>query len=135
MKTIKILFIAIFALGMTISCSLQAGENEGTKVSQTDDVDVYYFHFSRRCMTCQAVEDVSKDAVAELYGDKVSFEEYNLDEEAAKAKADELEVSGQSLVIVSGDTKINITNEAFMNARTNPEKLKQIIKEKIDPLL
>ena len=46
-----------------------------------------------------------------------------------------MDVSGQTLLIVSGDTKINITNEGFMNAHSNPEKLKQIIKEKIDLLL
>jgi len=50
-------------------------------------------------------------------------------------KAEELGVSGQTLLIVSGDIKINITNEAFMYARSKPEKLKQVIKEKIDPLL
>ena len=49
--------------------------------------------------------------------------------------AGELGVSGQTLLIVSGETRINITNEGFMNARSNPEKLKQIMKEKIDPLL
>ena len=135
MKTLKVLFFALVALSMNISCSGQTNKNEDTKVTKSDKVEVYYFHFTRRCMTCQAVEDVSKNAVAELYGGKVSFAGYNLDEEAGKAKGKELEVSGQTLLIVSGDTKINITNEGFMNARSNPDKLKQIIKEKIDPLL
>ena len=49
--------------------------------------------------------------------------------------AGELGVSGQTLLIVSGDTRINITNEGFLNARSDPGKLKQIMKEKIDPLL
>lgn len=135
MKTLKVLFFALVALSMNISCSGQTNKNEDTKVTKSDKVEVYYFHFTRRCMTCQAVEDVSKNAVAELYGGKVSFAGYNLDEEAGKAKGKELEVSGQTLLIVSGDTKINITNEGFMNARSNPDKLKQIIKEKIDLLL
>lgn len=135
MKTLKVLFFALVALGMNISCSAQTNKNEETKVSKADKVEVYYFHFTRRCMTCQAVENVSKEAVAELYGDKVSFADYNLDEETGKAKGNELEVSGQTLLIIAGETKINITNEGFMNARSNPDKLKQIIKEKIDPLL
>ena len=135
MKTLKVLFFALVALSMNISCSGQTNKNEDTKVTKSDKVEVYYFHFTRRCMTCQAVEDVSKNAVAELYGGKVSYAGYNLDEEAGKAKGKELEVSGQTLLIVSGDTKINITNEGFMNARSNPDKLKQIIKEKIDLLL
>ncbi len=136
MKTIKVLLFAMMALSMNISCSAQTNKKEeSAKVSKADKVEVYYFHYTRRCMTCNAVENASKDAVAELYGDKVAFAEYNLDEEAGKAKGNELNVSGQSLLIVAGDTKINITNEGFMNARSNPDKLKAIIKEKVDPLI
>lgn len=135
MKTIRVLFFALVALSMNISCSAQTNKNDETKVSKSDKVEVYYFHYTRRCITCQSVEEVSKNAVAELYGDKVSFAGYNLDEEAGKTKGDEIGVSGQTLLIVSGDTKINLTNEGFMNARSNPDKLKAIIKEKIDPLL
>ncbi|MBN1116187.1 MAG: hypothetical protein JXA77_03215 [Bacteroidales bacterium] len=135
MKTIKVLLLAVMALSMNISCSAQTNKNVETKVSKTDKVQVYYFHYSRRCATCNAVESVSKDAIAELYGEKVSFAGYNLDEKAGEEKGKELAVSGQTLLIVAGDTKINITNEGFMNARSNPDKLKQIIKENIDPLL
>ncbi|MBN2519737.1 MAG: hypothetical protein JXB17_04470 [Bacteroidales bacterium] len=137
MKSIKLLFVAFMALSVNIACSAQTNSNNesNAQVLNENNVQVFYFHFTRRCMTCQAVEDVSKKAVTELYGDKVSFAGYNLDEENGKAKGDELGVSGQTLLIVAGDTKINITNEGFMNARSNPEKLKAIIKEKIDPLL
>jgi len=136
MKTIKFLLFTVLAIGMNISCSAQTKEDKkSTTISKADKVVVYYFHYTRRCATCNAVESVSKEAVAELYGNKVAFAEYNLDEEAGKTKGKELEVSGQTLLIVAGDTKIDITNEGFMNARSNPEKLKVIIKEKITPLL
>jgi hypothetical protein len=136
MKSIKVLFLAVLAIGMNISCSAQTKkDNNKTSVSKAGKVEVYYFHYTRRCATCNAVESVSKDAVAELYGDKVAFADFNLDEAAGETKGKELEVSGQTLLIVAGDTKINITNEGFMNARSNPDKLKAIIKEKIDPLL
>jgi hypothetical protein len=142
MKTINVLFFALIALSMNVSCSAQTNKKETlpagrqeTKVASADKVEVYYFHYTRRCATCNAVENVSKEAVVELYGDKVSFTGYNLEDEAGKTKGDELEVSGQTLLIVAGDIKINITNEGFMNARSNPDKLKAIIKEKIDPLL
>lgn len=136
MKTIKVLLLVVMALSMNISCSAQTNKKEeSAKISKADKVEVYYFHYTRRCMTCNSVESVSKNAVAELYGDKVSFTGYNLDEEAGEKKGKELEVSGQTLLIVAGDTKINLTNEGFMNARSNPDKLKEIIKSKIDPLL
>ncbi len=135
MKTIKFLFLAFIAMSMNTSCSAQTSEEKETKVSETDKVHVYYFHSTRRCATCNAVEKVSKETVATLNGDKVSFVDYNLDEKVGKAKAKELQVSGQSLLVVSGETKINLTNEGFMNARSNPEKLKTILKEKIESLL
>lgn len=135
MRTLTVLLFVIMALSMNISCSAQANKKDKTaNVAKAGEVEVYYFHYTRRCMTCNAVENVSKDAIAELYGDKVNFADYNLDEEAGKAKSKEIGVSGQTLVIVSGNNKINITNEGFMNAR-NPDKLKAIIKEKVDPLL
>ena len=69
------------------------------------------------------------------YTVKSYFLAYNLEEKDGKEKAGELGVSGQTLLIVSGETRINVTNEGFLNARSNPEKFKQILKEKIDPLL
>ena len=136
MKTIRVLLLAVLIPGMNISCSAQnKKDDKSANISKADKVEVFYFHYTRRCATCNAVESVSKEAVKELYGDKVTFAGYNLDEEIGEVKGKELEVSGQTLLIVAGDTKINITNEGFMNARSNPEKLKSIIKEKIDPFL
>lgn len=136
MKSIKLLFIAVLALSMNSSCSAQTNEKENsTQVAKAEKVEVLYFHYTRRCVTCNAIESVSKEAIAEMYGDKVSFAEYNLEEMDGEIKGKELEVSGQTLLIVADNTKINITNEGFLNARSNPEKLKQIIKEHIDKLL
>jgi hypothetical protein len=136
MKTFKALIFAVMVIGINVSCSANTQKaDKTTQVSQSEKVEVYYFHFTRRCATCNAVEDVTQKALSELYGNEVSFSEYNLDKESGKSKGKELDVSGQTLIIVAGDTKINITNEGFMNARSNPEKLKGIIKEKIDPLL
>ena len=136
MKSVKYLFISLMVLSLNITCSAQTGKNDENKqISNTGNVEVYYFHYTRRCVTCLSVENVSKEAVAELYGNKVVFSDFNLEEEKGKQKGEQLGVNGQTLLIVSGDTKINITNEGFLNARSNPDKLKQIIKEKIDPLL
>ncbi len=136
MEISKYLFISLVALGMNVACSAQTDKKvDKNQNANLAGVEVYYFHYTRRCITCQSVENVSREAVAQLYGNKVVFSEFNLEEEKGIQKGEQLGVFGQTLLIVSGDTKINITNEGFMNARNNPEKLKQIIKEKIDPLL
>jgi len=135
MKATKILCLFLFVSALSVSCSPQTNKPKEEVISQDGNVEVYYFHNTRRCATCQAVETESEKAVNELYGDKVSFQAYNLEDKTGEEKADELGVSGQTLLIVKGDEKINITNEAFMHARKNPEKLKKIIQEKIDPLV
>ncbi|GEM_PF-151227 len=126
-----------FALVMTLgslSCNAQTTKKED-KPNASAKVEAYYFHFTSRCVTCKTVEAEAKESIAALYGDKVSFQSVNLDEASSKALAEKLKVSGQTLLIVKGDTKINITNEGFMYARSNPEKLRSVIKEKVDELL
>lgn len=116
--------------------SAQTEKNsETSKVTSTEKVMVYYFHYTRRCATCNAVESVTKEALEELYGNKVVFTSINLDEKEGEKKGKSLKVSGQTLLITAGDKQINITTEGFMNARSNPDKLKEIIKEKIDKLI
>ena len=102
---------------------------------QDYSVAVYYFHHERRCATCLAVEKVAKEAVREFYGDSVPFMVVNLDVEKGKKTADKLGVEMQALIVVKGDQKIDITNEAFLNARSKPEKVREMLREKIDPLL
>ncbi len=52
-----------------------------------------------------------------------------------RSMARALEVSGQTLLLVKGETRVNLTNEGFMNARTNPAKFHEILKTQIDKLL
>lgn len=137
MKKLTLLAITLLTLTIANACKSESKTQEATATQQvkSEKVEVYYFHNERRCVTCQTVEDVSKEAVKELYGEKVTFTAYNLETAEGEQKATELGVSGQTLLIVGGETKINITNEGFLNARSNPDKLKQIIKEKIDALI
>jgi len=136
MRTLKTFVTALIALSVTISCSSQSeNKKQETVVSQSENVEVIYFHFTRRCATCNTIEDIARETVSEMNGSEVVFEGYNLDEEKGSDKAKDLGVSGQALLIVQGDKKINLTNQAFMNARSKPDELKSIIKEKIVSML
>lgn len=98
-------------------------------------VEVYYFHLTARCVTCQTVESEAKADIQSLYGGKVSFQSINLDDASSKEIAEKLKVPGQALLIVKGKQIQNITNEGFMYARKDPAKFKAVIKEKVDALL
>ncbi|MBN2272993.1 MAG: hypothetical protein JXK95_01560 [Bacteroidales bacterium] len=138
MRTIRII-MALALFMPVVACNAQTEKKDITTCS-SDKIEAYYFHFTARCMTCKTVEARAKENIEILYPEwvkqgKISFQSVNLDEESGKATGNKLKVYGQTLLIVKGDTKINITNEGFMYAFREPEKFKAIMKEKIDPLL
>jgi hypothetical protein len=127
-------FMLLIALVCAFAANAQTGG--GTSTSPLNPVaEVFYFHFNARCTTCRTVESEARSDVESLYGGTVSFRAVNLDDDSNAVLAEKLEVSSQTLLIVKGDKKVNITNEGFLYAVSNPEKLKSIIKEKIDELL
>lgn len=137
MRTIKIMLVLAFLLPLVG----QAQNNQKvTKTASTDQIEVYYFHLTSRCITCKTVEAEAKQDIENLYPEMVkqgemSFQSINLEDASSKVLAEKLQISGQTLLLVKGSTQINITNEGFMYARTNPEKFKTIIKKKVDTLL
>ncbi len=105
-----------------------------------EKVEVIYFHLTRRCVTCQAVEKVASEAVHELYTaelDKgmITFRSLNIEEKSSEADAERVKATGQCLLVVSGDKRFDLTSEGFLNARNSPEKFKEVIKNTVDPLL
>lgn len=135
-----ILSLSILAMILgCISCNNQANNKEVAQAVSTSDVNIYYFHFTRRCATCMAVEENARKAVEALYPNEVQAGEYsftslNLDEAGTKEIADKLGVGGQSLLVVRGDKKIDITSAAWMAAH-DPDKMKSEIKSGIDKVL
>jgi len=103
-------------------------------------VEVYYFHYSRRCATCNAVEEVSKKTIIESFASQfkkheITFKSVNLDEKSSALLAKKCKAEGQSLLIISNGKRIDLTEKAFMYARSNPDKLKAEVKKTIDALL
>jgi hypothetical protein len=138
MKHIIISFMTIILLSPFGSRSQDAVKPSGDQVIQPV-VEVYYFHFSRRCQTCKSVEANSKQAMETLYPEKMKsgeylFQEVNLDEEESEAISKRLGIESQSLLIVHGDRKIDITAEGFMNAGSL-EKMKSLIEKKVEEIL
>lgn len=100
-----------------------------------DEVKVIYFHVTRRCATCIAVENVSRNYIDKVFGDRVDFSSHNLDKKESRELAEKYKVSGQALIVVKGDVKSDITGPAFMNALNKPQKLEELLFETINPLL
>ncbi|HUS86485.1 MAG TPA: nitrophenyl compound nitroreductase subunit ArsF family protein [Bacteroidales bacterium] len=136
MKKTNLFLIIILLLNLNVSCRAQENKlTDANKKLQSEDVEVYYFHLTNRCVTCKAIESESKKAVEELYHGEIAFKVFNFQDKENSEIIKDLDIKGQMLFIRKGDTKIDLTREGFLYARTDPEKLKQVIKENIDPLL
>jgi len=140
MKILKSSFLILSVAFSLFACNAQTSENQKIKNVISEDIQVYYFHNTKRCATCNAVENETRMALEMFYEDSIKagtieFTSLNLEEDEGKDMALSLLVSGQTLLIVKGETRVNLTNEGFMNARTNPTKFHEIIKTQIDKLL
>ena len=138
MKQLLSLSFALMVMLGSLSCEAQTNKKQA-KANVATKVEVYYFHFTRRCHTCETVEEESKKAVEALYPEQVkkgtiTFQALNLDDESSKKIAEKLKVSGQSLLVVKGGKQIDLTDKAFMYATTTPDKLKAEIKKAIESL-
>ena len=137
----KFFLISILLITMVgISCNAQTNQKPASPVSKNGNIEVYYFHMTTRCVTCKTVEAEARKNVEMLYADqlksgKISFTALNLEEATGKSMGEKLGVNSQTLLIVKGDQKINITNEGFLYAVSQPQKFTEVMKSKIGPLI
>lgn len=137
-KNILILFVAAFLM----SCGGKTGKKQVDSQMQeqavsTDTVsvvNVYYFHGKERCKTCIAVGDLAKKTIEEVYAgnDGVKFIEVDTSDKQFDDLVNKYEVSWNALIIAKGDNAIDITEQAFANAVSNPAVLSDLIKKEVN---
>jgi hypothetical protein len=140
----KVIWISIIVVSLAAFLAFitdgKADVITDTTVTAADKVEVYYFHFSRRCVTCITVENKTQEAIVALYPEayskgKITFASVNLEDDKSKPIAEKAKVTGQALVIMSGEFKKDLTAEGFMYANNNFDKFKAEIQKTIDPLV
>jgi hypothetical protein len=144
MKRIITLFCILLVLSITsayaqccknaaksASCAATCAQSQQTSASE---IKAYYFHATRRCATCMAVEDVTKEVLKANYANKIPFVSINRDEDSKNPLLEKYKVSGQTLLLVKGDKVVDLTNDAFLYARIKPEKFKEKLKSTIDSM-
>jgi hypothetical protein len=139
MKNVKLFAVLLITFLSCVSCNSQTSNQKVAQTVGSSKVSVYYFHFTRRCATCMAVEENARKAVEVLYPNEVksgdySFTSMNLDEASTKQIADKLGVGGQTMMVVRGDKKLDITSAVWMAAH-NLDKMKVEIKSGIDKVV
>lgn len=136
----KHISITILAVIISSFFSANSQTTKATKIIfKPSKVEVYYFHYTRRCVTCQAVETETKKSILALYPLQakkglITFTSINLDEKSSEAIAAKCKAEGQSLLITSSNKRVDLTDKAFMYAKSSPLRLKAELKKTIDPL-
>ena len=135
MKTLKSLIIAFFVVVFVFAGN---AETNGPSKVEGEKIKVYYFHSTRRCATCMAIEKETKSVLKEQpYSELKSngdllFKSYNIENAVNKKLVEEFKITGSSLIVINNDETINLTSKAFMYALKQPEKLKQALREALD---
>ena len=140
MKSIYLFLIPLLLISTALTSRAQEVKADNKEsVIDNETIEVYYFHNTRRCATCEAVESVTKSTLEETYPEQmkmgtITFQSLNLEDDVNEPLATELHVSGQTLLFVKNDKKKDLTNDAFMYARTSPEKFQEKIIKTVDSL-
>ncbi len=135
MKTVKSLILFLFVMAFVF-----VGNAETSKSSKVEGekTKVYYFHSTRRCATCMAIEKETKSVLKEqTYSEanengELIFKSYNIENAVNKKLVEELGVTGSSLFVIKGEDKIDLTSKAFMYALNQPEKLREALRNALD---
>lgn len=142
MKYIALVFTFFFICFN--SYSQQKIDNKTIVKEIKPKITVYYFHGTRRCASCMGAEKSTVSALNELYKDKldkgiIKYTALNLEETQNKALVEKYQIGWSTLLFIKDNNgkeeKVDLTQDAFSYGRSNPEKLKQIIKTTIDKML
>jgi hypothetical protein len=147
-----ILFLSLVLLSTLFSCN-SGSENSSQNADSTKTTNeinpnlklqVYYFHSTMRCKTCNAIEATVKKTIDTFYENEItngviSFKSINVDEEANKALAEKYLAYGSALHLIAienGEEKDNdLTEFAFSNIYKDNDAFSNSLKDTIQTLI
>ncbi|MGL4519766.1 MAG: nitrophenyl compound nitroreductase subunit ArsF family protein [Phocaeicola sp.] len=129
MKSIFLLIgLAIFLL----SCGGNSSKKEReTNAQQSDITEVLYFHGKQRCITCNAIEKLTKEVIDSLANEKVVMKIIDISQKENEATADKYEVTWSSLILDRGGKVENLADMGFSYAKGQPDVFKAKLVEAI----
>lgn len=116
----------------SFNANAQASKKKVATV-QSNTIKVIQFHSEHRCMTCNLIEKLSKETLQKHFPN-IPFQLVNVDDEKNEKMAEEFSATGTALFLYNTVTKKkkNLTDFAFMNAKSKPEVFKEGLKKEIE---
>ncbi len=113
-------------VGYIVACNASPGANDGQPNSNNSTgpanrVDVVYFHRTQRCPKCRYMEDAARYTVETYFADelasgKVTFQVFNVEEQANAAIVEKYQSSYLSLyinIVKDGADHIELVTEVY----------------------
>lgn len=124
-------FAAIMLLFITYNSNAQNAKKETTKATATS-VEVIQFHSEHRCMTCNKIEELSREVLKSFTN--VPFKLVNVDDSKNKKLAEQFQATGTSLYLYNPKTKKikDLTDFAFSYAVADKTKFMEGLKRAIN---
>lgn len=130
----RILLLLVIPL-LFASCLGRTAKQVKTEAKQTDCVEVLYFHGKKRCITCNAIEKLTKEVVDSLGNDKIIMKIIDISEKENEASADKYEVTWSSLILDRNGKVENLTQMGFSCAKNKPLVFKKKLAESLNQIL
>ena len=119
--------------------ALQAQDN---KTTGNPKVEIFYFHATMRCPTCLAIEEQTRKTLDENFAEDikagtVKLTVLNLEEKENEALTKKFEIGWSSLILYVPESgkSVNLTEDAFAKARSNPDEFRGELQKAIKELL
>ena len=137
--TVLLLALILFSIAAIVVRELNSRHEDTTAVSvPADAVVVYYFHGTQRCMTCNRIEELTKQAVQENFADqladgKIVFRSVNVDDPAKEHYIRDFQLSTRTVVMQKGDRYEKF--DQIWNLVREPEQFMQYIGNGLERML
>lgn len=135
MKNLLLVFVAVLSLLSCSSNSNSKKENTPMEITESDKIEVLYFHSKKRCITCNAIESLSKEVIQKINNPDISYKIIDISTEEGEKIADQYEVAWSSLLINNKGTILDLTKLGFSHAKNQPDVFKQKLEESINSIL
>lgn len=131
----KSIFTTVFATLLMLFVSYNSnGQNTKKEASKAivSSIQVIQFHSERRCVTCNLIENLTKETLKQNFS-TIPFSLVNVDDSKNEKMAEQFEATGTALFLYNPKTgkKKDLTDFAFMNAKSKPEEFKKGLIEEI----
>jgi hypothetical protein len=138
MKLLKTLLVITIS-SIVFSCTENNTNNNTVSINKKNRIEVYDFHSTNRCITCQSIENntlftLETFFVEELKNERITFQIVNVDKDENYALAEKFQASGTALFLnVIKDNKeqqIDLTSFAFKYGKKQ-EEFSKLLKDTI----